>query len=73
MNTKKEIVAGQPWQIMSESVAFYAEEGGTLSFSVDGKTYADYDEAIEADTNVFLNGCVPGMFIKMTTKIVALS
>lgn len=72
MNFKKTIPAGEPWQINGDTAAFYTEEAATLSFSVDGKNYADYDEAIEADTNVFVNGCVPGMYLCVNKDVIAL-
>jgi hypothetical protein len=71
MNTKKNIEANQPFQALGTSIAFYAPEGGELSFSVDGVNYSAYEETVEADTNVFVNGVVPGMFFRFSSDIIA--
>ena len=71
MNTKRNITADTPFQALGTTIAFYTANGGELYFSVDGVNYSAYEETIEADTNVFVNGVIPGMYFKFNSDITA--
>lgn len=72
MKHRKTIAANEPFQILGYNFAIYCADGGTISFSTDGVNYSDYEETIDADTNVIINGAVCGMFAKITADAIIL-
>lgn len=68
VNQRIELAAGKPFQALGNTVGAYVEEGGKLYFSIDGENWSEYEESIDADTNVFISNIISGMFIKFENK-----
>lgn len=68
VNQRIELEAGKAFQALGDTVGAYIENGGKLYFSIDGTNWSEYEETIDADTNVFITNIVSGMFLKFENK-----
>ena len=63
MNSRKNQDANVPFQVLGTTFGAFLETASNLYFSTDGFNYVKYEEEIPAG-NLFVNGCVSGMYCK---------
>ena len=63
MNSRKHQDANAPFQVLGTTFGAFLETASNLYFSTDGFNYVQYEEEIPAG-NLFVNGCVSGMYCK---------
>ena len=62
---KKTINAGEPFQVINSHFAAQLPSDCTMSMSLDGTNYSDYEEEIKAGVLQVANIC-PGTYVKFS-------